>query len=488
MRAAIPVVPRIEAHISAAERARLKALAGECLAAERGLSSITHFGPRVRCGLESGPALLIEDRSEIVLAGTPEQWQLEYRLALLADSRDMLVISGKRCLEFESYISRLLGISNLDVIIAKRAGAGRVSPMPRRCADQEQILRHIAAVARAAGRLTIVPDNATGHVWNLAHAISRAAGLRVFVAAAPPRLSRQVNNKLWFADRVKDVLGEEAHPPSRSAFGPAVLAAHVQRLSREYERLIIKLPDSAGSAGNLVLASEDYRHVSLPALRQRLMQLLRLFGPNWRFPLKIEVWDSPVLSSPSVQIWIPHRKVGAPVVEGAFEQVVEGEKGEFVGATRAHLPALWRRRLADEAVCLAALLQELGYFGRCSFDAVITGDNFDTAQLHWIECNGRWGGVSVPMTFANRLGAAVSESEIVIVQRTTFEAPPRSFRDVLSLFSDLLFEPGRSTEGLIPLTPGGFARGAGAHFMTIAKSLERAKDLARRALQRLAGA
>jgi hypothetical protein len=109
MRAAIPVVPRIEAHLSEAERARLKALAEKCLAAERGLSSIAHFGPRVRCGLEAGPALLIEDRSEITLAGIPEEWQLEYRLALLADSHDMLVISGERCPEFESYLSRLWG-------------------------------------------------------------------------------------------------------------------------------------------------------------------------------------------------------------------------------------------------------------------------------------------------------------------------------------------------------------------------------------------
>jgi len=483
MRAAVPVVERIEAKISKAERARLKALSAKCLSEDRNLSSIAHFGPSVRCGLESGPALLIEDRSEIALAGTPEQWQLEYRLAQLAANNDMLVISGKRCPDFEAYLARLLGIDGLDVLSARNPWGPRACPMPRRCAEQGDILRHITEVASAGGRLSIIPDVATGHVWNLAHTIAEAAGVRVCVAGAPPRLSRQANNKLWFAARVKDTFGAGAHPPSHSAFGPAALAARVRDLSREHQRVVIKIPDSAGSAGNLALASEDLRHVRLGELRQRLLSLLALFGPNWRFPVKVEVWDSPILSSPSVQVWIPDREEGAPMVEGAFEQVVEGERGEFVGATRAHLPGPWRERLGQEAARLAVLFQELGYFGRCSFDAVIAGDSYDAAKLHWIECNGRWGGVSVPITFANRLGSAVSESEIVIVQRTTINVPPRPFRDVLSLFADVIFTPGQSSEGLILLTPAGFERGTGAHFMTVAKSLERAKDMAGMALQ-----
>jgi hypothetical protein len=485
MRGAIPVVERIEAKTSQAERARLKTLAEKCLAEQRDLSSIAHFGSQVSCGLEDGPALLIEDRSEIALAGSPEEWQLEYRLALLAGTNDMLVISGKRCPDFETHLSRLLGIDRLDVLIAENPRAGQGCPMPRRCAEQTEILRHIAGVARAAGRLSIVPDSATGHIWNLARTIAQATGVRIFVAAAPPLLSRQVNNKLWFAERVKDVFGEGAHPLSHSAFGPAVLAARVRDLSRECQRVAIKIPDSAGSAGNLVLASEDLRHARLPELRQRLMRLLKLFGPNWRFPLKVEVWDNPIMSSPSVQIWIPRREEGAPIIEGLFEQVVEDERGEFVGATRAHLPAQWQERLARQAACLAILFQELGYFGRCSFDVVIAGDGYDTASLHWIECNGRWGGVSLPMTFANRLGAPVTESEIVIVQRTTLEVPPRPFRDVLALLADMIFMPGQSTQGIIPLTPAGFERGTGVHFMTIAKSLDRAKNLAKQALQRI---
>jgi len=487
MRAAIPIVGQIDVIVSQAERAELKSLARKQVADEPYFSSIAHFGPGLRTGVEPGPALLIEDRSELALSGPPEGWLFEYRLALLADGNDMLVLSGDQCRDFETYLTGLLGIGRLDVVIAKNPNLRQKYPMPRRCIDQADVLRHIVAVAREAGRLSIVPYVATGHVWNLARRIAEASGVPVFVAGPPPRLSRWVNDKLWFAERVSEIFGQEAHAPSFSAFGPAALAARVRDLSLGSQRVVIKVPDSSGSAGNLVLACEDLRGAHLPELRSQLIRLLKSFGSGWHFPLMAEIWESPIVSSPSVQVWIPHREESPPIVEGLFEQIVEGEEGEFVGATRAHLPSEWGKRLARQATCLAILFQELGYFGRCSFDCVIAGNNYDTAKLHWLECNGRWGGVSIPMTFANRLGATVSKSEIVIVQRSRFEVPPRPIRVVLSLLADMLFTPGEAREGIIPLSPAGFERGTGVHFMTIAGSLDRAKDIANQALERITG-
>jgi hypothetical protein len=487
MRAAIPIIGQIEVAVSRAERARLKLLAEKRIADEPHLSSITRFGPRVRTGIESGPALLIDDQSEIALSGTPEEGLFEYRLALLADSDDILVLSGDRCPDFERYLSRLLGIGRLDVLIARNPNPGQRCPMPRRCAEQRKILQHIAEVAHRAGRLSIIPNVATGHVWNLAQKIAEISGAKIFIAGPPPRLSRQVNDKLWFAERVREVFGREAHPPSYSAFGPAALAARVRDLSRDCQRVVIKVPDSAGSAGNLVLDSEGLRHMRLAELRSRLSRLLTTFGSGWTFPLMVEVWEGPIVSSPSVQIWIPHPEESLPVVEGLFEQTIEADKGEFVGATRIHLPPEWREQIARQASHLAIFLQELDYFGRCSFDSVIVGSNYDKAKLHWIECNGRWGGVSIPMTLSNRLGPAASNSEIAIVQRTKLDVTARPFRDVLSLLGDMLFTSEQGHGGVIPLTPAGFERGAGVHFMTIADSLDRAKDTARRALELATG-
>jgi hypothetical protein len=485
MRAAIPIVEQIHVTIPKAKRVKIESLAKKRAMQDPSLSSIAHFGPSVRSGLESGPALLIEDRSEIALSKKPEESIFGYRLALLADSNDLLVLSGDRCAAFETYLADLLGIGRLDVLIAKNPNLGRKYPLPRRCIETPEMLQQVAEVARRTGRISIVPYAATGHVWALAKSIAQTSDASVLVAAPPPRLCRRVNDKLWFAECVNELFGQEAHSPFCSAFSPAGLAARVRDLAQNQQRVVIKVPDSAGSAGNIVVASEDLRGVGLADLRSRLIRMLKSFGPDWHFPLEVEVWERPVISSPSVQFWIPHREDRAPILEGVFEQIIEGKQGEFVGATKLRLPAEWSERLARNATCLAILLQELGYFGRCSFDCVIVGNSYDQAKLHWIECNGRWGGVSIPMTFSNRLGPAVSNSEVVIVQRGSFGVPQRPFRDVLSLFADMLFTPGLTTEGIILLTPAGFERGAGIHFMTIAESLERAKNLAKRALDRI---
>ena len=95
-------------------------------------------------------------------------------------------------------------------------------------------------------------------------------------------------------------------------------------------------------------------------------------GLGWRdrYPLLVAVWESPLVASPSVQLWIPHRTTGAPIVEGVFEQIVE--EGHFVGASSSTLPAALRQRIAEEAVYIACLFQELGYFGRCGLDTVLS--------------------------------------------------------------------------------------------------------------------
>ena len=56
-------------------------------------------------------------------------------------------------------------------------------------------------------------------------------------------------------------------------------------------------------------------------------------------------------------------------------------------------------------MAVALALQSLGYVGRCSFDFVLVGDPGGDFQLHFTECNGRWGGTSIPMTFVDRLMA-----------------------------------------------------------------------------------
>ena len=312
-----------------------------------------------------------------------------------------------------------------------------------------------------------------------------ASGCDVRVAAPPPRLTRRANDKLWFAEQVRQVLGRHALPPVRGAYGPAALAGQIRALASLYDRVVVKVPNSAGSMGNLSLWSSSIRDVPLPQLRNRLVSLLRDLGWKDSYPLLVEVWDCPVLSSPSVQIWIPNRQEGPPVIEGIFEQVVQGMEGEFIGSAPAQLPSTWCSRLASEALALATLLQYCGYFGRCSFDSVITGVSYDKSNLHWIECNGRWGGVSIPMTLVNRLTGDWSRLSFVVVHQSHQPTRPTKFERALESLKNDLYRTGPIDAGIIVLTPTGIENGSGVHLAALGRTAEEAKQVARRSIKAL---
>lgn len=480
----LPIRACMDVDIDPVELGRIEALADALKKQRPNFYLTAAFGSCVRSGLNDGPAVLIGDQSEIPLHGPPEEGMLQYRIGLLAGEDDVLVMSGARNPAFENYLCKLLGISGLDVELAK--ATGRVSmPIPMRCLNDAELLQRLVELAKREGRLTLLPHLTTGHVWNLARVLAEKSGVPIAVAGPPPRLSGLANDKLWFADRVTSLLGPDALPPTYAAYGPASLARRVQRLARISPRVVVKVPNSSGSAGNLTLQAETVRDLPIAKLRDRLVGLLDSIGWSGHFPLLVEVWECPIVADPSVQIWIPEPANGPPVVEGIFEQVVQGVEGEFIGAIPAQIPDALKRQMAEEATRIATLFQKLGYFGRCSFDAVIAGEDFDHGALHWIECNGRWGGVSIPMTLANRLAGPDDALEMVVVQRVRFPVRERAFADLLEEFADLLFVPGKSGEGIVFLTPDVVELGSGIHFMAVALTLDRANTLAEQTQVRL---
>lgn len=477
-RSSVPVVGQFDVSLSGDERQRLARLAALLRADEPALSSTDVFGPLVGTGLGQGPAVVIGDHREISLATEEGAQFYEYRLSHLAAAGDVLLISGNRNTDFERYREHALGLGSLEVLVLPDRKVDGPMPLALRCRRDRTAMNRIVEIARRAGELTVMPHIGMGHAWMLAAAVAEFAHVPVHVAAPPPRLTRRANDKLWFGRRVTDVLGRGARPPLRAAYGPTALAAHAADLSHRSERVAIKVPDSAGSFGNISFASADVAALTLGQLRARLLAIL--YGLGWRrqFPLLVEVWDSPVLSNPSVQAWVPKVGQGLPVVERIFEQIVEGEEGTFVGSVPTALSQGWNDTIAAEATRIAVLLQELGYFGRCSFDAVITGGSFGAAELHWIECNGRWGGVSIPMTLSNRLMGDWRRRPFVVAQRSGLALPKRRFADALALLGERLFRVDARPTGIILLDPLGIERGSALHLMAIADDVEHAKSLA----------
>ncbi len=482
--AAIAVIEQVPITLDDGERARIAAIGRRLLASEPALNATAAFGHGVAAGQGPWPALVIEDHSAIALFEESGDWAYSYRGLLLAGDGDIVLIGVPRITAFETYCRAHLGLGLAEVLSPRSADPGK--PLALRAAEDDALIARLGRRTREAGGLNLVTYMGTGHVWKLAGRIADAARRPVRVLAAPPRLTRRVNDKSWFSERLVEVLGPRAAPPSTAVYSFSRLTAQVSKFARRHETVAVKLRDSASSTGNLVFDSAILRRSSLgwvyALLRARLAEL------RWdeRFPLVVTAWEGPVLASPSAQLWIPAPRDGGPVVEGVFDQTILGQTAAFGGAAPSALPPAWQARVATEAVKLGTLLQALGYFGRCSFDAILIGRDSEPAELHWVECNGRWGGVSIPMTLTNRLAGDWIRLPPVIIENDRLYGRRRSLQDILFELRDVLYRRDGHPHGLVVLSPGRLTAGTGYEAMvleaTAAEGRARAESLANKLL------
>ena len=301
-----------------------------------------------------------------------------------------------------------------------------------------------------------------------------------------------VNNKAWFAGIVQRLFGCLATPSTFRAWNLATLARLLHELAPRSTRVVVKRPDSAGGAGNIVLESRTCRERSLGELR--LLAASTLAPLKWRgeVPLLVGAWESDVLATPSSQLWIPPLDDGPPVVEAIFRQMLEGPQGMFVGCQPHRFPDAVERLIVDRSWSLGFLFQRLGYVGRCSFDMLLVGSDYDECVLQFVECNGRWGGASAPMTLMNRLVGDWSvqphaHREIVIdgLQELCFE-------EILIAFNDDLFDVTTGTGRFAFYNPRALASRPGLDCLAFADTWNEAAERTRlelpKRMSRLVGA
>ncbi|AHD03716.1 hypothetical protein METH_23070 (plasmid) [Leisingera methylohalidivorans DSM 14336] len=401
----------------------------------------------------------------------------DHRMALLAKPGDIVVVR-QRCPEFEAYLSEYLGISQVRFLEARAADPASVA---KQCWSDPRLFRNLQEVLEAAGSLTLYAYLVTGHLWQLAEALAAAAQLPVYVAGPSPRISRRVNDKLWFWNVAREIAGQDSVPPTAFAFGPAAAAGQIARLARNSEQVVVKVPDSAGAAGNILFSAAQVKALGTAGLRGQLEQQLRATGWAGGYPVLVGVWESGVKKSPSVQMWLPHAEEGPPEILGVFEQRVVGHEGKFVGARFASLDREMEGKLAGDALRLATMFQKAGYFGPCSLDAVLRETPSEDDQLHWIECNGRWSGVSIPLAAAVHLLGQRPEGIVVVQENLELEAPYEVSLQCSSL-GDLLFRRGQSREGIVLISPPHPLR-ASFNAAAIAGSQKRAENLMEEAFQ-----
>ena len=437
--------------------------------------------PGAAPGLDNGPGLVLHDISPTRPATVAGPSVLEYRGLLLAGDDDEVAIGAHRSPAFEARARDLLRLSGAPVHRVERASGGNLAAAALR---DRGLVRRSVARAREAGSFTVRPYIASEAVWELAREIGSRADLTVSVAGPPAVLTDRVNDKLWFTDQVSAILGSAATPPTAPAKDLDALIERLRELGGPRDRVAVRLRSAAAGEGNLVIPKAALAESRPDALEAMLRQLFSALDWEDIFPLQVAVWETPVLASPSVQTWIP-RPGRAPVVEGLMEQWFEGTGSSFTGAVPSALPDAVQESLAREAALLATLFQELGYLGRCSFDAILVGDGPESAAIHWVECNGRWGGASVPMTAAERLVGDWRDRPFVTLslERPTDRRVPAG--DALDTLDELAF---RGDAGVVLLSPTALETGQGLNLMAIARTRERATTLADSARDRLLGA
>jgi hypothetical protein len=474
----VRTVSRRSPGLSTEVRCAVEALATEIRAGEPAIGDVDVFGPDVFRGCGPEPKVLFGDSGEIPLIAEASYNRLDYRIGFLAGEGDLIVIGDVRHPAFEDYQRQVLGLSRLDFTSFATQFRGRYRATPATCLRDEPAYAQLRRFAAGHGGTTLFAFLTTGTIWALAARLAADTGCRIGVAGPPPLLSRRANDKIWFGNVVARLFGSGAEPEKRTAHGWAALVRHVGDMAQRWERLLIKVPDSAGSAGNCVVDCPAIRGLGAHELSDHLRGLVPVQMRGVPFPVAVEVWDADVLTSPSVQVWIPDPKDGEPVIEGIFEQILIGAEGEFAGAAMADLPADQDTVLAEQAFALSLLYQKLGYFGRCSFDAVIVETRPEDARVHWIECNARWGGVSIPMSFANNTARTGS---FAVVQCGQTLVPARPFDDALAVAE----APGEPGGEVVLLSPNMVEAGTGCHFVAFGKSPQLALHRARQVLRNL---
>ncbi len=468
--------------IDAGDEAHIASVARQILRENPRLDRVPPFGPLCTKGLADAPSLLIEDHSGIQLAHERgADRNLSYRAVFLGGEGDLLAVYGDRDERFEAYCRNVLCLGAVTVLAPPVADAKQT--LAKACLEDEALLETATDIARNAGTLNVIPYMVTGGVWRLAQEISARAGAPVHVAGPGPTLARAVNDKLWFAHCAALLLGRDAVPHNRTVYGMAALVGHLRRFIQDHHVVGLKLPQSAASLGNMVLEGSDLTQQPATAIATHLSNAMDERGWDKPFPLQLTAWEGPLLGSPSAQLWIPQPNEGPPLVEAIFDQVTSGSIARFVGGVPSTLSDQLRQKLAREAACLGSLFQRLGYFGRCSFDAVVVGEAEADAEIHWVECNGRWGGMSLPMTLANRLTGDWRSGGFLVFSHHDPQIAELGLNGVLARCNDILFRAG-GRSGIVLLSPGRIVNG-GIDMLAIATDQDGARELTESAISRI---
>lgn len=449
---------------------------------------VTRFAPLGwRPGIGTQPALHLDDVSGIpFLDDIPGVEEYQHRARTRAGEGDLFAATTEPVPGYERYCRETLGLGQAEALITEP-----VDPpvaVARAC-RHPTTMDEIVERARQAGGLGIHPYMGIEAVWDLAREVADRAKVPVGVLAPPPPVTWLANDKKSLSDLVDTLLGAEYLVETYAAASADRLADHLVDLASRHRRVALKRLRCASAMGNLVFDSIHVETSPIPDLTAEVAAFLERTEWDGEQEVLAVAWED-AISSPSTQMWIPLSDDGPPRLEGIYEQILEGEACIFVGSRPSTLSATVEGRLAAASLTVATALQKLGYVGRCSFDFLVVGDPDGEFAIRFVECNGRWGGTSTPMSLLDRL-LAQRAVEAPAPAACSSYGPPRphyraqdfvhsglagaQFNDVLDAVGDALYEPKKGGGTFVFYNVGPLARSGKLDVIAVAESHERAQ-------------
>ncbi len=371
------------------------------------------------------------------IAGVEEY---QHRARLRAGDGDLLATATQPAAGYEAYCQETLGLGAPGLVHPETSG--RLLEVARGCAEGP-VFEQICAHARSHRGLAIEPFMGIEAVWELAASVQQAAEVDVEVIAPPPDVTWWANDKALFERVVATTVGSEWLVESRCCSTVEEVTDALVFFSAKNHRVAIKRLRCASAMGNLVLDGEDLHRQSQAAIHETARVFLERTLWDGQEEVLVVVWEDAALS-PSTQLLIPPVSLGPPRLDGVYEQILEGSEGVFVGSRPAELPPSVLERLGSAALRVASALQGMGYVGRCSFDHLMIGEGAAEPRLLFVECNGRWGGTSTPMSLVDRLLG--TPRPLYRAQDVVAEAlVGRPFNDILAAVGDALWNVERGS-------------------------------------------
>ena len=345
------------------------------------------------------PALHLEDVSAIPFVNIiPGVEQYQHRARVRAYDGDLFAAVTPVPEGYEAYCRDTLMLSAPGLLKAEPLH----SPMAVTLACSEgSAFKELVAWAKRSGPVNLHPYMAISPVWQLAEKLSNESGVDVDVVGPPPPTLWIANDK-WSLHRIiEEICGPEWLATTRSVTSKSMAANELGALAKSFRKVGLKRTRCASAMGNRVYDGSSIAELSAAeraVLVERFAQDTEWDGEE---ELLVVEWIDSV-ASPSTQVWLPPLGDGDPIVEGVYEQILEGEEQVFVGSRPSTLGHEIDDAITQASLAVSAAFQELGYVGRCSFDFVVRRPGTGAVAC-FTECNGRWGGTSTPMHLVDRL-------------------------------------------------------------------------------------